>query len=417
MLRPRDDPSRRRLARLWIEAAPSADSIWEFASSRPPNPAVGTLEMPIVDGELMPPDPEYDLDELKDYGVEVETVALADMRAQPSWNPDYERADVRAWHPAFARLAAEDAQDVAQSTIASLLGDEDELRWLGGVVVDPNLGGGLELPALKPWFDHQALTTTGDRWLIDRRRDQRGRNVVLRFNAAQKPMDLPPASYGLLLALQRTVEDVEAPEAPETIAAISELTTTLNAATVRLFEVGESSRLTLVFVAAAPWADEIAARKWAGRFPKLHVGVASGRVSSLSKQMQLSDVGRSRDVPWDAALPIKTRDKGPLYDRAHSIVRNPRRLFAGPLFVEIGALLLGVAVPSLAHEAALQVIGILGVTGVLIALYQAASTYVTVRDSAALGCLAILIDGWKILVILGISLALILIYVVTMFSS
>ncbi len=436
VLRPLGDPNCRLAARLWLESAPKQDASWEFGVGLPPRPVTETLRLATIDGapvlvedladylhldeadtDVDDPDAgEEDLlrrfSEASGLDVEVETVALADLHAKPSWDADAERFDVRVWHPAFAHIDSAEAETLGAPAIATMLGDEDEARWLGGVVVDPNLQDGLDLPALRAWVDRQVLTATGDRWVTARHRDQGNRRVAVRFNAARKEMDDPvwPSSNGLLVVLHRNVADVEAPEAERTLAVLRDLESRLSPGTARLVEVSEAGRLSVVYVSADRKADGRAAKAWAKGLPKLQIDVETDVEPRWIKQMGLTDLRLRPDTGWDSAPKMKTRPDGRLYRRAKWIERHPWRLLSAPISAAIGAIVLGIALPSAARDAALLLIGVAGVGGVALSTYVASSTYVTFRNNPALGFIALLFDGWKILVTLGISLVLILIY-------
>lgn len=418
MLLPRQDPDRRHLVRLLLASAPPVDAIWEYAAGRPPNPVLETLEIGSVDGELLSIDVADLPDHPEELGVTIERVALADMRVVPSWDADFERAELRFWHPVFARMDPAEAFEIGQPAIAGLLGDEDELRWLGELRADPSIGSheGIALSELRAWIDRQAATATGNRWITERRRDQRKRYVAVRFNAAQKPMDLPPGRSGIAVVLQRTVQDVEAPETKAALEPVADLVANLDPGTVRLLEVSEWKRLTVVFVSADIGADRRAVRAWERRWPKVDAEFEVKRRPKLTEQLELGELGRGRKVTWEAAPTMRTRGDGRLYRRARWIERHPRRLLVPPLLTAVAVILLGVAVPSYAHLAAALLIGVAGVIGALIATYMASSTYVTLRNSKALGLIAVLVDGWRIGVIMVFSLALIVIALDELFS-
>lgn len=409
-LRPFADPDLREVARLWLAAAPPPDAIWEFGSGRPPDPALESFRLLSVDGELVAVERLDLLEDLREDGLSVETIELAEMRVSPTWDPDRERVNVSYWHPVIASLDAEAAEEIAPPAIAGLLGDEVALRWLGEMTLDRHLTGGLALGQLGTWIAERSATATGQRWVTERRRDQRGRHVAVRFNAAQKSMDLPARSAGLAVVLQRGTADVEGPDPETAMEPLRDLVANLDGDSVRLVEVSEATRLSVYFVSADPRADRRAANAWERRHPNADADVEMERRPKWFDQMRLGELGAARNVSWEAAPAIKTRGNGRLYRRARWIERNPRRLFMTPLLLGIAAVTVGVAIPSMAHEAALSLIGIAGLTGLAIGTYMAASTYVTLRNNAALGILALLFDAWRILVIFAVSLALVIVY-------
>lgn len=101
------DPSLRRIARRWLQAAPPADDTWEFYDMRQPNPMFGILG---IDGA------EIDLAEVRVQGV-----------------PSMTGLDVAVYHPAFATLDENVRMQVVFLCIDFALGEEAAEVWLDAV--------------------------------------------------------------------------------------------------------------------------------------------------------------------------------------------------------------------------------------------------------------------------------------------
>ncbi|HJP87803.1 MAG TPA: hypothetical protein VJ850_02065, partial [Candidatus Limnocylindrales bacterium] len=411
---------------------------WEFGIGLPPRPVTETVEFTTIDGEHVlvedileylhaeddeefladHPDATEDeivqhLAEVSGIGLKVTRIALADIHVRPSWDEVTERVDVAFWHPEFSALRAAEAETLGVPAIEMLLGDEMLDRWVGSVKLEAGLRDGRRLGELPDWIETQTSKATGDRWVTEWRLDQRRRRVALRFNAARKTLDDPVDRAGLLVVIHRDVVDPGLPEGREVPDALRELSTAFAPGADLVVEVSEARRLSRIWFSTDALADRRAAIAWGKRHRGFDVDVDIDGGAPWIARMGLADLwrqGGSKGAAPAAAPVVKVLPDGRLYRQARWIERHPRRVLLTPLLLAIGSIAMGVLVPSMARDAAVQLIGAAGLVGLGIATYMSASTYVTFREHPKLGCLAVLFDGWRIVVITVVSLVLVSIY-------
>lgn len=151
-------PELRPIAERWLRSAPPANSEWEFAAAR-------RRDAHLMDAQL---------------GFAGSTLDLALTRATIDVDDDRLVVDVCIYHPAFAEVPREAAQQATFLILDWLLGEDDVERWIAGidcVSVDP--ASSMPIIAVREtvdamatrhvdpvWIVLEATTSQGDRALI-----------------------------------------------------------------------------------------------------------------------------------------------------------------------------------------------------------------------------------------------------------
>jgi hypothetical protein len=165
-LSPGDGLAARRRAELWRAAAPEGDAAWEFHATKPGSD-LSRLELEVAG----------------------EQIALDAIVIDADVDEGRERLDVRAFHPSFARVPAELAQEVTHLALVETLGEDAFARWLGDVeAVRAKPKDARPLASIREAIDALAQASTGDRFaLLEGEND--GRPAFALVNLACKPLD------------------------------------------------------------------------------------------------------------------------------------------------------------------------------------------------------------------------------------
>ena len=232
---PEGDPAVRSLALRWLEAAPSADTTWEYHASRQPS-QLGRLSL---------------------RGVDVD---LTEYRAIASWDETRQRVDVRLWHPALGAAPDEVRHHLAFLFLDNLLGEDDVERWVGtiDVLAEPIQG---RTPAeLRSEVARRAAEASGESWVLAERSD----GAIIVANAAAKPIDHPYAATRLTVSFDRGIEHMAGTELKADIEAAEDRLVDALAATetVQLGHVTERRRRTTYVMCRDPEATRAITAAW-----------------------------------------------------------------------------------------------------------------------------------------------------------
>jgi hypothetical protein len=136
------DPGLRHLAQRWVDAAPPADTVWEFHPARTP-----------IEPEM------FEID-----GLDIDP-ALATCFAEV--DPDAEHLSITVSHPEFRGLDEANRFQATFRMIDDLLGEDGTEKWIGSVDATPIVPhGAAPLTDLPRMVDELAATATGERWVV-----------------------------------------------------------------------------------------------------------------------------------------------------------------------------------------------------------------------------------------------------------
>jgi hypothetical protein len=154
----------RALAARWLAGAPRRDGMWEFHSSRQPDPAVFEATMSIAGRD----------------------VRLAELRYSVLVDPQRHQLDVSVHHPLFGELPEEVANQVAFLSLDWALGEEGVERWVGPVSAGgPPPPGAWTVGQLRETARQLADEHTEPEWALMSAEDATGRPIIA---TAQQPL-------------------------------------------------------------------------------------------------------------------------------------------------------------------------------------------------------------------------------------
>jgi hypothetical protein len=162
-----DDLDARRVTELWRRAAPAALDGWELYPAKPGGADLATVSLEI----------------------EGERVDFAAMELDTDEDEARERLDVRVFHPSFARLPAELAEQLAELALVLSIGEDARARWLGDrEAVRARPRAARPLSTLRGALEALAARATGERFTV-LEGESDGRPAFALVNLACKPVD------------------------------------------------------------------------------------------------------------------------------------------------------------------------------------------------------------------------------------
>lgn len=161
------EPRLRPLTQAWVEAAPSADSTWEY---HPARIAVGPEEIEL-NGMIIDP-------------LAADMVAIVD--------PESEMLDLQVGHPDFAQLDETLRFQAAFRFIDDLIGEDDAEAWIGSVdVFEQALSWGVPLTNLPDDIARLKAAATHDQWATVNLEDRElGRSILVVNRALKRLLNL-----------------------------------------------------------------------------------------------------------------------------------------------------------------------------------------------------------------------------------
>lgn len=154
----------RHITAEWVEAAPPADTQWEFHPARPP-----------VGSEI------FELDGLDIDPAEAQFVAELD--------PDAEHLGIVVFHPSFQGLDDANQFQATFRMLDDLLGEDGTEKWIDSVDASPVVPrGAAPLTDLVRMVEELAATATGKGWVVFEPEDPRDVSSI-DVNLALKRLD------------------------------------------------------------------------------------------------------------------------------------------------------------------------------------------------------------------------------------
>jgi hypothetical protein len=152
------DPRLRVLAERWQRAAPPPTEAWEFAAARQPQP---------------------DMPELTFEGLE-HPLDLGLARIAVDWDDRGALAELTVFHPAFAKLGADECRHAARLLVDWLLGEDDVQRWVEAINVSRTDPLDSQPAAIVPEFFREVATRNAEpRWTMREAKTPSGKRVIV----------------------------------------------------------------------------------------------------------------------------------------------------------------------------------------------------------------------------------------------